>query len=405
MARSNVKVRSSMTEAGRMLLLGTLFFFLTAAVIPAFGVLSALVAVLLTAWLVGFVVRPRVCVEGDVPDSVVAGHRVQLRYALKNVARLSAYDLHLEFTALPEAIELTTPAEVVSRLGPGETTEVTVMVRPLRRGYHRIPAPVCRSSFPFNLLSFSTVPKHSQTLTVLPVFHRLQMSVRGLSRYVRAGGAGFTGRTEVSPEYAGNRPFLPGDSPRRIDTRAWARLSVPVTKEYHNDSDSYAAILLDTRLPAGAVPSATTGQVPQLEAAVSLCASTAFTINQRCIVDALLVGPELHEYATWPRRARLNKMHEVLAGVQGSKGYALDTMESTLAERFYEMSEAIFILLNWDETYWHLLELAARAGCHSTVLLVAASADVLGDRDDARWADVVRVVSPDDVLAGRVGRL
>ena len=79
MARSNVKVRSSMTEAGRTLLLGTLFFFLTAAVIPAFGVLSALVAVLLTAWLVGFVVRPRVCVEGDVPDSIVAGHRVQLR--------------------------------------------------------------------------------------------------------------------------------------------------------------------------------------------------------------------------------------------------------------------------------------------------------------------------------------
>lgn len=405
MARTSVKMRLSVTEAGRVLLLGVIFFFLTAAVIPAFGVLSALVAVLLTAWLVGFVLRPRVAIESDLPDSVVVGHSVQLRYVLKNVAPLSAYDLHLEFGALPESIELTTPAEVVSRLEPGATAEVTVMVRPRRRGYHRLPAPICRSSFPFNLLNFSTAPQNSQTLTVLPAFYRLQIPVRGLSRHVRAGGAGFTGRTEVSPEYAGNRPFLPGDSPRRIDTRAWARLSVPATKEYHNDSDSYAGIVLDTRLPAGAVAAPATGEVAELEAAVSLCASIAFTINRKCLIDSLLVGPELHAYATWPRLARLNKMHEVLAGVEGAKRYVLDPMESSLAECFYDMSEVFFILLNWDETYWRLLELAARAGCHSTVLLVATSDEMLGDRDDTRWADVVRVISPDDVLAGRVERL
>jgi hypothetical protein len=98
-------------------------------------------------------------------------------------------------------------------------------------------------------------------------------------------------------------------------------------------------------------------------------------------------------------------MHEVLAGVEGTKSYTLAPMESILTECFYDLSEAIFVLLNWDETYWHLLELAARAGCHSTVLLVAASDEVLGDRDDTRWADVVRVVSPEDVLAGRMERL
>jgi len=198
---------------------------------------------------------------------------------------------------------------------------------------------------------------------------------------------------------------LPCDSPRRIDTRAWARLSVPATKEYHNDSDSYAGIVLDTRLPAGAVAAPATGEVAELEAAVSLCASIAFTINRKCLIDSLLVGPELHAYATWPRLARLNKMHEVLAGVEGAKRYVLDPMESSLAECFYDMSEVFFILLNWDETYWRLLELAARAGCHSTVLLVATSDEMLGDRDDTRWADVVRVISPDDVLAGRVERL
>ena len=404
MGRSNAKVRLSLTDAGRMLLLGTVFFFLTTAVIPAFGVLSGLVAVLLTAWLTGWVVRPRVQIESDLPGTVVAGQSVQLRYVLKNVARVPAYDLHVEFGTLSEAIELTTPAEVVSRLAPGERAEVTITVRPQRRGYQRIPALICRSSFPFNLVNFSAVDNSDQPLIVLPVFHPLQIAIRGLSRYVRAGGAGFAGRTEVSPEYAGNRPFLPGDSPRRIDTRAWARLSVPATKEYHDDSDSYAAIVLDSRLPAGA-SSSPDGEIREVEAAVSLCASVAFSINGKSLVDLLVTGLELHEYTSWPRTARLNKMHEVLAGVEVSKDYSLERVAETLAARFYEMSEVIFILLRWDEAYWELLERAARAGCHSTVLLVMESAELLGDRDDARWADVVRVVRPDDVLAGRSERL
>jgi len=397
-------VRLSLTDAGRMLLLGTVFFFLTTAVIPAFGVLSGLVAVLLTAWLTGWVVRPRVQIESDLPGTVVAGQSVQLRYVLKNVARVPAYDLHVEFGTLSEAIELTTPAEVVSRLAPGERAEVTITVRPQRRGYQRIPALTCRSSFPFNLVNFSAVDSDDQQLIVLPVFYPLQIAIRGLSRYVHAGGrVGFTGRTEVSPEYAGNRPFLPGDSPRRIDTRAWARLSVPATKEYHNDSDSYAAIILDSRLPAG-LSASPTGEIRELEAAVSLCASVAFTINGKCLVDLLLAGPELHEYASWPRTARVNKMHEVLAGVEASQSYSLEDAVSTLAERFYEMSEAVFILLNWDEVYWELLELAARAGCHCTVLLVTASGEALDAPADTKWADVINVVSPDDVLAGRLER-
>lgn len=404
MVTNDTRVRLSLTDAGRMLLLGTVFFFLTAAVIPAFGVLSALVAVLLTAWLTGWVVRPRVRIAAHLPDCVVVDHPVQLRYVVRNEARVPAYDLHVEFGALPEAIELTTPVEVISRLSPGETADVTITIRPRRRGYHCLPSPICRSSFPFNLVNFSAVRQDGWTLTVLPVFYPLQMAVWGLNRHVRAGGAGFAGRTDVSPEYAGNRPFLPGDSPRRIDTRAWARLSVPVTKEYHDDSDSYAAIVLDSRLPAGASASPD-GEIREVEAAVSLCASVAFSINGKSLVDLLVTGLELHEYTSWPRTARLNKMHEVLAGVEVSKDYSLESVAETLAARFYEMSEVIFILLRWDEAYWELLERAARAGCHSTVLLVAESAELLGDRDDTKWADVVRVVCPDDVLAGRLERL
>ncbi len=401
MVRTDGKVRLSLTDAGKMLLTGTAFFFVTAAVIPAFGVLSALLAVLLLAWGVGFVLRPRVEMTADLPDTVVAGQKVALRYVLRNRARVPAYDLRVRFGLLPGTIEQTTPAEAVSRLGSGQTVETSITVRPTRRGHYQIPLPICESSFPFNLMTFGSVRQAEQMLTVLPVFYRLRFPLGCLGRHVQAGHTGFAGRAEVSPEYAGNRPFLPGDSPRRIDTRAWARLSVPATKEYHNDSESRAALLLDTRVPASRRPS-DAGEIGELEAAVSLCASVAFTVNRDCLVDVLLAGEELHQYDAWLRTTRLDKIHDVLAGVQASDGYDLDDMASTLADRFYEITEAVFILLDWDSTYRPLVELAARARCHTTVFLVAPSADRQGHAEAMNWADVVKVVSPDEVLKGRV---
>lgn len=404
MARTDASIHLTLTDAGKMLLLGTGFFFLTAAVIPAFGVLTALVSVLLTALLVGYVLRPRVRITGTLPDSVIVGQSIQLRYAIENAAHVPAYDLELQFETLPEAIEKVGQAAVVSRLAPGETAEVSMTIRPRRRGHYRLPSPACQSSFPFNLMSFGRRHRSEQALTVLPVFYRLQFPIQRLSRYVRTGGAGSAGRTEVSPEYAGNRPFLPGDSPRRIDTRAWARLSVPATKEYHDYSDSRAALVLDSRIPAGLRP-AEAEDIPALEAAVSLTASIAYSINQNCLVDLLLAGSELHEYASWLRGARLHKIYEVLAGVQASEGYSLNAAASALADRFYEVSEAIFILLDWDETYSRLLESAARASCHNTVLLIDGPAEARGQTDEVRWADVVKTVSSDDILNGRIDRL
>jgi uncharacterized protein (DUF58 family) len=404
MARIDASVRLTLTDAGKMLLLGTVFFFLTAAVIPAFGVLTALLSVLLTALLVGFILRPRVLVTGNLPESIVVGHSIQLRYSLENAARVPAYDLHLRFEMLPDEIEQIGQDAVVSRLAPGETVDASITIRPRRRGYYKIPAPICQSSFPFNLMSFGRRHRGEQALTVLPVFYRLQCPLRRLSRHVRTGGAGFAGRAEVSPEYAGNRPFLPGDSPRRIDTRAWARLSVPATKEYHNDSDSRAALVLDSRVPARLRP-ANDGEVPALEAAVSLAASILYSVNQSCLVDLLLAGPQLHEYTSWLRGARLNSMHEVLAGVRDSRGAKLDRAVSGLADRLYGISEAIFILLDWDETYNRLLESAARAGCHTTVLLIDAPAGRSHGTDEVNWADAVKTLSSDDILTGRIERL
>jgi len=405
MAIVDEKLRFGFTEAGRVILRGTGFVALAAFIVPAFGVLSILACVLLTALLVGFAVRPRVRIDGHLPDRVIAGRTTQLTYVLRNLGRLPAYNLWVGFAGLPQAIEQIGGEHAVSRLGPGETAQVKVTIRPTRRGCYRIGHPVCRSVFPFNLMWFGASRQGEESLIALPAFSRLQMPLRRLTRYAQTAGMRLAGRTGVSPEYIGSRPFMRGDSPRRIDARAWARLATPATKEYDEDCDNYAGLVLDTRITEAATRDKS-GRIDELEAAVSLCASVAFTMNGSHFIDLLLAGPELHEFAGWPREARLDRIHELLAGVEPSRAELGERAIMSTLDRFREMSQVVFILLDWTQTNQRLVELAQRAGCHCAVVLIGdpVAARVSEDRVPM-WAGTVRVLSPHEILSGQVKQL
>jgi len=387
-----------------MILRGIGFVTLAALIIPAFGVLSALVSVMLTALVVGFILRPRIQVSGNLPDRIVVNQTVQLRYLLKNIGRFPAYNLCLRFDALPETIEQVDNGCVVSRLRSGDTTEVTVTIRPLSRGYYPIKQPVCQSSFPFELFSFGRSCNDQENLIVLPAFSFLRILLRHQNPQARSDSSIFAGRTGAFPEYAGNRPFMPGDSRRKIDARAWARLAVPVTKEYHENLDNYTALVLDTGVSKVLSP-LKSYESKELEAAVSLCASVAFTINDDCLIDLLLAGPDLHQFANWPRKMRLDKIHEILAGVEPSMDYTPEQMMPILADRLGQISEVVFILSGWKKAYEHLLELAGRAGCHSTVLVIGESDKIDLDRQEVARTENIQILSPDEILTEQVMRL
>ncbi|MFH1881569.1 MAG: ATP-binding protein [Planctomycetota bacterium] len=142
MKKTDGRLCFGLTDAGKMVLRGTGFVALAVLIVPAFGVLSALVSVVLMALLVGFVLRPKIHISGNLPDRVIVGQTVRLKYVLKNVARLPAYNLCVRFapkgvpagrrpqadkpSAPPETIEQVGGEHLISRLGPGETTEVTI---------------------------------------------------------------------------------------------------------------------------------------------------------------------------------------------------------------------------------------------------------------------------------------
>ena len=411
MSRTDVKLRFCLTEAGKVLLQGIGFVALASLIIPAFGVLSSLVLVFLTALLVGFVVRPKIRVSGNLPERVMVGQTTRLRYVLRNVSRFAAYNLSLKFDSLPESIEQVEGGYVVSRLGPGATAEVSVSIRPKRRGYYRVKQPICQSSFPFNLFSFGISREEDESVIVLPSFWLLQMPISRLSRHVSSVGARLACQTGVFSEYVGSRPYLPGDSARTIDSRAWARLAEPATKEYRDDFDNYTALVLDTGIPE-AISRSNSGESKEFEAAVSLCASVALTINNDCLIDMLLAGRDLYQFTGWPRMLRLNKIHEILAGVESSKEYSLEHAAPILADKFYEISEVVFILLNRDKPYRQstgclmaLLEKASRAGCHCRVLVIGEISENPMVQDNENPGCDVQLLCPDEILTGKIKRL
>jgi uncharacterized protein (DUF58 family) len=404
MNRKDAKLRIGLTDAGKIMLRGIGFVALAALIVPAFGVLSALVSAILMALIVGFVLRPKIQVSGYLPDRIVVNQAVQLRYVLKNIGRFSVYNLCIRLDALPEAIEQPENEHVVSRLGPGQTAEVIVVIRPKKRGYYRIKDPLCESSFPFGLFSFGRSRGDYENLIVLPIFSLLRNLPRYLNPQVHSDSPVFAGRLGAFPEYAGNRPFLPGDSQRRIDARAWARLAVPATKEYHENFDNYTALILDTGAPKSLLPQKTEAS-EEFEAAVSLCASVAYTINDYCLIDLLAAGPDLYQLTNWPKKMRLDKIHEILAGVEPSMDYAPEKMKSILADRFHRISEVIFIFCHWNKTHRKLLELADQAGCNSTIFVIGDSGKVDIERYEMEWTENVRVMSPDDILTEQEIRL
>jgi len=423
MARAEGRVRFGLTDAGKVILRGIGFIAFATLIIPAFDVLSVLVCVMLVALVVGFILRPRILITGNLPDRIIAGQTADLTYTIKNVGRLPAYSLRVRFRAMPEAIEQTAEAEAVSPLGPGQMTEMVVAIRPKRRGCYQIRPPVCESSFPFNLFRFGSSPAGQECLTVLPVFSRLDISLPYASRHVNVSSLRPAGRMGTSPEYIGNRPYQPGDSRRRIDVRAWARLSVPATKEYDDDLDNYAALVLDTR---GAENRGKSGpkEIKELEAAISLCASLAYTIHRDCLIDLLLAGADLHSFTSLPRTMRLDRVHETLAAVESSEDYPAEQIRSLLEDRLSEISEIVFIVLHWDRAYRQVAQWAEQAGCHCTVMVVGEPdvSDFGLPISEGGWKEMtgtnpqsalhnpqlaietvsdVRYVSADEVLAGR----
>jgi uncharacterized protein (DUF58 family) len=371
---------------------------------PVYVVVCAWTAPGVIAFLVGWLLRPRVKVAADFPDRGAVGQALAIRCRLTNPRRRPLYATGAGVFLPPLEIESGGDPEIAPVIASGETVVCHVRLVPRRRGIYKMPPVRAFTTFPLHLYRTPAGESGPWALLVLPSFHPLhQIEVPIGTRY-QPGGIALTSHTGESPEYIGNREYVPGDAIRHIDFRAWARLSKPAVREYQEEYYCRIALVLDT-FTGKAQPPSPAG-FPDFEAAVSLTAAVADALSRgEYLIDLFAAGPELYVFRAGRHTAHFENVLEILAGVGHTVDNPFARLAPALLEELANISTVICIFLDWDEGREHLVRAAAEAGCSLKVIVVREGATTRPLDALHAWTNHVRQVTPAAVQRGGVDTL
>lgn len=130
-------------------------------------------------------------------------------------------------------------------IGPYERVRRRYRLRCVTRGYHRFgPATLTTG----DLFGFAAREQDSPLVDYLIVYPRVvPLTALGLPARQPLGDRVSAQPLVEDPLYfTGARPYIPGDSPRRVHWRASARTGVLQTKQYERSATSVVALFLDT---------------------------------------------------------------------------------------------------------------------------------------------------------------
>jgi uncharacterized protein (DUF58 family) len=252
------------------------------------------------------------------------------------------------------------------RLEARAETQVQLHGQALKRGRLHIDGFEVARSDPLGLFRKLTPVASGADICVLPKRYALpELRLSGARRY-QPGGIPQGASTGDSEEFLGLRDYRPGDPLQRIHWRSFARLGIPVVKEYQDEYIARYALVLDTLAPA---PSANAAEA--FEEAVAVAASFAWTIDtQECLLDLMFVGSEMHSYTAGRGHLLPSRLLEVLAGVRMRNDGELSPLLELVGARRSQLSACVCILLSWDEQRRHLLDTLRAGGAMVLPLLV-----------------------------------
>ncbi len=379
--------RFKMTLSGRLLIGATVMSLLgTISVqIPVYQIFCALASLLVLSFFAGIAFRPRVKLAGGLPRTATAGQVVRGEFRITNPGRRAAYDLSLGFIDLTKAIEHTDRELSVDVLSAGETIAMPVTLEPRRRGLYELPELRAYSTFPFDLFRSGSSALPMPPLLVVPAFHALvDVSVPVGMRH-QPGGIALTSNIGESPEYIGNREYVPGEPVRRIDFRSWARLGKPVVREFQEEYYCRIALVLDTHV----VPKMTWGsferwaegwyfpyeqgpeEFPELEAAVSMTAALADALSRgEYLIDLFAAGPDLYVFQAGRHIAHFESVLEILACVEACRTNPFAEIAPALFDELGQISTAVCVFLDWNESRRQLAQTIVEAGCQLKRIII-----------------------------------
>jgi uncharacterized protein (DUF58 family) len=329
--------------------------------------------------------RMRFSAQRMLPRLASVGTPVTYRIAIKNLTRRALRNAYLieniadprptlqDFAAIPEPLEQQRnwldrtygfyrwrwllrrnlhgsleeqPVPMVPAQG---RAEVAMELRPTRRGVMRFEGLTLSSPEPFGLCRTFVKCSLPQTLLILPKRYWLPpIALPGTMKY-QAGGMALASSVGESEEFMALRDYRPGDPPRRIHWRSWAKMGRPIVKEFEDEFFVRHALILDTfcEPPEGDL----------FEEAVSVAASFACSLQtQDSLLDLLFVGPQAFCFTIGRGLAHTEQMLEILASVQPCHEQTFNTLLRLVLEHSGVVSGCVCVFLHWDASRKELVD-------------------------------------------------
>jgi uncharacterized protein (DUF58 family) len=256
------------------------------------------------------------------------------------------------------------------------STEVTVEVTPLRRGVLRFKGLAIACPDPLGLFRACRTLAMPGSILILPKLYQVPaVSLPGLRRY-QSGGVALASSVGDSQEFRGLREYRPGDSPRKIDWKSWAKVGKPIVKEEQDEYFVRHALILDTF--ASEIGNEHL-QSELLEEAISIAASFACEVQtQESLLDLMFVGLEAYCFTVGRGLGQTDRMLEILASVGPCREQSFEALMPVVMDRLSLLSGCICIFLGWDEARSKLVQRLEQMQIPTLALLLA------GDRQSSQ---------------------
>ena len=289
--------------------------------------------------------------------------------------------------------------------GGTHTAELTYRLTGVRRGVHAIGPLTVRSSDPFGLARRTLVFSARTAVTVAPAV----VDLPPLADFSGETGGMLQTTTEHLGQGADNlvaRPYMPGDSMRRIHWRATAHRDELMVRQEEQESRPEATVVLDRSALRWAAEAKThPGVDPWFEAAVSLCVSAvARLVYDGYSVDVIDAdGTVLAEQLDGADSAEVDALVSHFATLTTRRDDQLPALRRVFAG---VMSGPVVVIVGHFDAAD--AESVAPVAAHSALALLFAAApvgDALRLAADAGWR--TGAIDPDDlggVWGAAVGR-
>ena len=253
-------------------------------------------------------------------------------------------------------------------LPPHGQTDAHVTVTPLRRGALQFAEARIARTDPLGLFRAFVRVDCSQTVLILPRRYLVpQLNLPGQEQY-QVGGVAQASAVGQAEEFVSLRDYRRGDPLRNIHWRSWARMGLPIVKEFEDEFFVRHGLVLDTFDDPD--------DLEPFEEAVSIAASFACTLRtQESLLDLMFVGVRAFRFTAGRGLARTDQVLEILASAQLTPTLSFDLLQTLVLEHAASLTACVLVLLRWDEPRQLLVRRLQQMGVPVRVVVVQSAGD------------------------------